>query len=347
MSFGRDERVMRYTTLGKTGLLVSIVGLGGIPIQRTDIEGARRVVDACIEKGINFVDTARGYTVSEEYLGEVLLGRRDKFVIATKTMSRDYEGMRADIETSLRNLRTDYIDLYQFHNVKSDEDFETIFGENGAYKALLQAKEEGKVGHIGISAHGIDAFKRIITEFEDKIETVMFPYNIVETQGEELMRECSARNIGFIAMKPMAGGNLTDATLAVKFTLANPDCTIVIPGMGDAGEVYENAEAAMAGGLTAEEKAKCAALVKEFDSEFCRRCGYCAPCPQGINIPGNFILVNYLRNYGLKDWAKGRYFAQAATAADCVKCGLCETRCPYGLPIRQMLHKVAEDMVKP
>ena len=144
---------MKYTTLGKTELRVSVVGLGGIPIQRTDVEGARKVVDACIEMGINFVDTARGYTVSEEYLGEVLEGRRDKFVIATKTMSRDYAGMKADVETSLRNLRTDYIDLYQFHNVKSDEEFDTIFGENGAYKALLEAKAEGKVRHIGISAH--------------------------------------------------------------------------------------------------------------------------------------------------------------------------------------------------
>ncbi len=335
---------MRYTTLGKTGLRVSVVGLGGIPIQRVDIEGARKVIDACIEMGINFVDTARGYTVSEEYLGEVLEGRRDKFVIATKTMSRDYEGMKADIEKSLKNLRTDYIDLYQFHNVKSDEDFNTIFGENGAYKALLEAKAEGKVGYIGASAHGADAFKRLITEFEDKIETVMFPYNIVETQGEELMKECSAKNIGFIAMKPMAGGNLTDATLAIKYILNNPDCTIVIPGMGDEAEVFENAKAAELGELTEEETGKCKALVKEFGSDFCRRCGYCAPCPQGINIPSNFILVNYLRNYGLQDWAKGRYFAQEKTAADCVKCGLCETRCPYELPIRQMLAKVAEDM---
>ena len=337
---------MKYTTLGKTELRVSVVGLGGIPIQRTDVEGARKVVDACIEMGINFVDTARGYTVSEEYLGEVLEGRRDKFVIATKTMSRDYAGMKADVETSLRNLRTDYIDLYQFHNVKSDEEFDTIFGENGAYKALLEAKAEGKVRHIGISAHGIDAFERIVNEFADKIETVMFPYNIVETQGEELMRECTEKNIGFIAMKPMAGGNLTDATLAIKFIVNNPDCTIVIPGMGNEDEVYENARAADLGELTTEEQEKCVALTKEFGSEFCRRCGYCAPCPQGINIPGNFILANYLRNYGLQDWAKGRYFAQSATAADCVKCGLCETRCPYELPIRQMLSKVAEDMVR-
>ena len=124
---------MKYTTLGKTGLRVSVVGLGGIPIQRTDVEGTRKVIDACVETGINYIDTARGYTVSEEYLGEVLEGRRDKFILATKTMARDYAGMKADIEKSLHNLRTNYIDLYQIHNIKSDAEFETCFCENGAY----------------------------------------------------------------------------------------------------------------------------------------------------------------------------------------------------------------------
>ena len=146
---------MKYKTLGKTGLRVSVIGLGGIPIQRTDVEGTRRVIDACIETGINYIDTARGYTVSEEYLGEVLEGRRDKFILATKTMARDYEGMKTDIERSLRNLRTNVIDLYQIHNIKTDEEFAVCFGEHGAYQALLDAKAEGKIGHIGATAHGV------------------------------------------------------------------------------------------------------------------------------------------------------------------------------------------------
>ncbi len=335
---------MKYTTLGKTGLNVSVVGLGGIPIQRTDVNGTREVIDACIETGINYIDTARGYTVSEEYLGEVLEGRRDQFVLATKSMSRDYEGMKADIETSLRNLRTDYIDIYQIHNIKTDEEFGKCFGENGAYKALTEAKAAGKIGHIGATAHGVEAFERLITEFEDKIETFMFPYNIVENQGAELMKQCAKKNIGFIAMKPLAGGNIEDATLAVKYILANPDCTIAIPGMGDAKEVYENAAAADAGELTAEEQAQCQAIVKELGQHFCRRCGYCAPCPQGINIPSNFLFANYLRRYGLADWAKSRYATLPATAKDCIGCGTCETRCPYELPIREMLKQVAKDM---
>ena len=114
---------MKFTTLGKTNLTVSVVGLGGIPVQRTDVEGTKKLIDACIEKGVNFIDTARGYTVSESYLGEALVGKRDKFIIATKSMSRSYEAMAKDIDISLNNLKTDYIDLYQIHNIKSDEDF--------------------------------------------------------------------------------------------------------------------------------------------------------------------------------------------------------------------------------
>jgi predicted aldo/keto reductase-like oxidoreductase len=259
-------------------------------------------------------------------------------------MSRDYESMKADIETSLSNLRTDYIDLYQIHNIKTDAEFSLCFGENGAYKALCEAKNAGKIGHIGATAHGVEAFERLITEFEDQIETVMFPYNIVENQGAALMHACKEKNIGFIAMKPLAGGNIEDATLAMKYILANPDCDIAIPGMGDVEEVYQNAAAAEAGGLSDDDQAACRMIIDALGKNFCRRCGYCAPCPQGINIPSNFLFANYLRRYGLADWAKSRYFAMGKTAKDCVECGTCETRCPYELPIREMLKKVALDM---
>ena len=172
----------------------------------------------------------------------------------------------------------------------------------------------------------------------------MFPFNIVESQGLELMKKCTEKNIAFIAMKPMAGGNLEDGTLAMKYILNNPDCTIAIPGMGDAKEVYENCAAVDAGELNEEDKAACQKIISELGKNFCRRCGYCAPCPQGINIPSNFLFANYLRHYGLAEWAKGRYYSMEKTAKDCIKCGVCETRCPYELPIREMLVKVAEDM---
>ncbi len=335
---------MKYTTLGKTGLKVSVVGLGGIPVQRTDAAEAKEIVKACMEQGINYLDTARGYTVSEEYFGAAIEGNRDKWIIATKSMARTYDAMKADIETSLKNLRTDYIDLYQFHNLKTDEEFDTCFGENGAYRALAEAKAEGKIGHIGATAHGTEAFARLIREYEDKIETMMFPFNIVESQGAELMAECTKKSIGFIAMKPMAGGNLDDTKLALRYIFNNPDCTIAIPGMGSAEEVVSNASEDIFAPLTDADKEACAKISKELGSQFCRRCGYCAPCPEGINIPQNFLFVNYLRKYDLADWARARYATMPKNASDCVGCGTCETRCPYNLPIREMLKKCAADM---
>ena len=145
-------------------------------------------------------------------------------------------------------------------------------------------------------------------------------------------------------MKPIAGGNIDDTALALRYIVNNPDCTIVIPGMGNAEEVRQNASEEVFLPLSEEDKAECAKIVRELGSQFCRRCGYCAPCPQGINIPNNFLFANYLRKYGLADWAKDRYASMPKNASDCVKCGLCETRCPYDLPIRSMLEKVVKDM---
>ena len=335
---------MKYIILGKTGLHVSMVGLGGIPVQRTDVNGAKEIVEECMKQGVNYLDTARGYTVSEEFFGEALKECRDKWVIATKSMARDYEGMKKDIEISLKNLQTDYIDLYQFHNLKTDEEIEKCFSEDGAYRALAEAKEAGKIGHVGATAHSLEAFEKLIHEYEDKIETMMFPYSIVENQGAELIHECAEKNIGFIAMKPIAGGNIDNTVLALKYINNNPECTIVIPGMGNAEEVRQNTCEEVFGLLTEDDKKACEVIAREVGSQFCRRCGYCAPCPQGINIPSNFLFVNYKRKYGLGDWAKGRYAALDKNASDCVKCGICETRCPYDLPIRSMLEKVAEEM---
>ena len=332
---------MEYVTLGKTGLKISRLGFGGIPIQRVDAAATTKLVKAMAEKGMNYIDTARGYTVSESYLGEALEGLRDKFVLATKSMARTKEAMAKDIDISLGNLRTDYIDLYQVHN-PGLKDLDTVTAPGGALEALLEAKEAGKIGHIGLTAHSVEVFEKALTF--PWVETIMFPYNIVESQGEELIAKCKEQNVGFIAMKPIAGGNLDDTTLALRYIVNNPDCTIVIPGMGSAEEVRQNSSDEVFLPLSDEDKAECTKIARELGSEFCRRCGYCAPCPQGINIPSNFLFANYLRKYGLADWAKDRYATLPKNATDCVKCGICETRCPYNLPIRAMLEKVAKDM---
>ncbi|MBQ3534369.1 MAG: aldo/keto reductase [Clostridia bacterium] len=330
---------MEYRVLGKTGLKISRVGLGGIPIQRIDAEGTKQLVYQLMEAGVNYIDTARGYTVSEQYLGYALEGIRDKFVLATKSMSRTYDAMAKDIDISLGNLKTDYIDLYQVHNPNMAQ-LEQVTGKGGALEALLEAKEQGKIGHIGLTAHSLEVFEKALEL--PWVETIMFPYNIVETQGEALIKKAAQKNIGFVDMKPLAGGAIEDAALAVRFLVSNPDVTVVIPGMADPKEVEVNLAAAESTApLSAEEQEKVKQVREVLGTQFCRRCNYCAPCAVGIQIPSVFLFQGYLDRYGLADWAKDRYGAMAVKASACIQCGACEPRCPYGLPIRQMMKEAA------
>lgn len=335
---------MEYRILGKTGLRVSRMGLGGIPIQKADGKVAREILLKMLELGANYIDTARGYTVSEEYLGEALVGIREKFILATKSMAKDKESMARDVEISLKNLRTDYIDIYQIHN-PSPADFEKIIAPGGALEALLEAKETGKIGHIGFTTHSAELFKRVLDE--PWVETVMFPYNIVENQGAELIAACREKNIGFIDMKPLAGGAIEDAPLALRYIAANEKVDLLIPGMESADQVEENAKAVSdSTPLSENELARMEVIRKTLGTQFCRRCNYCAPCSAGISIPLMFLFEGYLTRYGLADWAKERYNALAKTASDCIGCGDCESRCPYQLPIRKMLKNVTEKFGK-
>lgn len=330
---------MEYVTLGKTGLKISRMGFGGIPIQRVDASVTRELVKAMAEKGINYIDTARGYTVSEAYLGEALEGLRDKFVLATKSMSRTKEAMAKDIDISLGNLRTDHIDLYQVHNPNMEQ-LEQVIAAGGALEALQEAKAAGKIGHIGVTAHSLEVFEKALEL--DWVETIMFPYNIVETQAVELIKKCTEKNIGFITMKPLAGGAIEDATLAIRFICANPDVTVVIPGMFDLKEIDQNLAACEdKTPLSEAELTKMEEIRSQLGSNFCRRCNYCAPCTVGISIPNVFLFQGYLDRYGLGDWAKDRYSAMPVKASACIGCGACEKRCPYNLPIREMLKDAA------
>ena len=330
---------MQYRELGKTGLRISRLGFGGIPIQRIDAEGTKALIPHLLEKGINFIDTARGYTVSEEYLGYALEGVREKFILATKSMARTKEAMADDIATSLKNLRTDYIDLYQIHN-PSAADLEKVQQPGGALEALQEAKKAGKIGHIGVTLHAVELFEKAVAY--DWVETVMFPYNLVETQAQQLVKECTARGIGFIAMKPLAGGAIDDATLALRYLATDPDVTVAIPGMAEVAEIAQNLAAMNdTAPLTAEELRKIEAIRKSLGTQFCRRCNYCAPCTAGIPISAVFLMEGYYSRYDLKEWAVKRYEGLAGHASDCVDCGVCETRCPYNLPIRQMLKNAA------
>ncbi len=332
---------MEFRELGKTGLRISRMGFGGIPIQRIDAEGTKTLMLRLAEEGVNYIDTARGYTVSESYLGYALEGIRDRFVLATKSMARTADAMEKDITTSLSNLRTDHIDLYQVHNPNMEQ-LDIVVAPGGALEALKRAKADGRIGHIGLTAHSAEVFKRALTL--DWVETIMFPYNIVEQQGADLIREAAKKGIGFIAMKPLAGGAIEDAALALRYVCANQDVTVVIPGMAEVGELEQDlAACADETPLTEDEYERIDAVRQQLGTSFCRRCGYCAPCTVGINIPSVFLFAGYLERYGLENWARDRYATLKVKASACVECGQCETRCPYSLPIREMLKKAAEE----
>lgn len=324
--------------LGKTNMNIKRVGFGGIPIQRITQDDTFKVIDELEKQGINFIDTARGYTVSEEYIGNALKGKRDKFFIATKSMSRDYEGMKNDIQISLSNLKTDCIDLYQIHNLKSEE-YDTIFDDNKAYKALLEAKNSGKIKHIGITSHSLETMQKAVED--DKFATIQFPYNIVEDQADEVFRKANERGIGVIVMKPLAGGALDDATLAIKYILSKDYIDVAIPGMDSIEQVNQNVSVLEDLQLTKSDNDKIQEIRNSLGKRFCRRCEYCLPCPVGVNIPTNFLLEGYYTRYNLKEWAVERYEAISGKANECINCGLCETKCPYELPIRDMLKDVA------
>lgn len=335
---------MEYTNLGNTGLKVSRLGFGGIPIQRITQEEATALIRKLPEYGINYIDTARGYTVSEEYLGIAMEGIRDKFVLATKSMARTREAMEKDIETSLKNLRTDHIDLYQVHNAPPAQ-MSIVTGEGGALEALLEAKAAGKIGHIGITAHEIGTFEMALEM--DWVETIMFPYNFVELQAADLIRKCAEKGKGFICMKPLAGGAIENAPLAMRFIASNKDITVNIPGMASEDELKQNVAAACDPAPLSEDDLKEVQNIRDtLGNQFCRRCNYCQPCTMGINISFCFTINGYLTRYGLKDWAIGRYKGMAVEPNACIECGMCESRCPYHLPIIEMLKDVYSNFQK-
>lgn len=333
---------MRKRALGNTGLMVSEIGFGGIPIQRVTKETTKLVLDECLNQGINFIDTARGYTISESLIGYSIKDTRDSWIIATKSMARDYDSMKNDIEISLRELKTDFIDLYQCHFVKTKDQLDQIMSEDGAFRALQEAKNEGKIGHIGITSHHSEIIDMALKL--DAFETIQFPYNIVETQGIELFKEAHGKGVGVIIMKPIAGGAISNGELSVKYILNNPHVTSAIPGMESIEVVNKNALIGKSDlKLTEDELKEISDIKDELSGGFCRRCGYCLPCVKGIDIPTQFVFEGYLVRYNLKDWAIDRYDSQVLKADDCIHCKKCEDKCPYNLPISDMMTRVSNN----
>ncbi|SCZ05398.1 aldo/keto reductase [Alkaliphilus peptidifermentans] len=334
---------MELRKLGRTNYRVGVIGFGGIPLQRLKDEEAIGIVQLAAEEDINFIDTARGYGRSEELIGKSIQGIRDKFIIATKSTSRDYESMKKDIEISLNNLKCEWIDLYQLHLVKTQEQYQQIMSKDGAYGALKEAQEKGIIKEIGITSHSKEMLEFAIET--DNFSTIQFPYNVVEQQGKQLFKRAYEKNIGVIVMKPLAGGALHKGDLALRFILENPHVSVVIPGVDKKEQIIENSSVGKSfKPLNQEERKILKEIKEELGLTFCRRCGYCQPCPQGIDISTQFLIEGYYSRYELQDWALERYSGLPKIASDCIKCGACEPRCPYDLPIRKMMENVAKKL---
>ena len=334
---------MRATvTLGSTGITVNKNGFGALPIQRISDEAAVYLLRKAYENGITFFDTARWYSDSEHKLGLAFEGMRDKLYIATKTGAKNAESFWQDLETSLENLKTDHIDIYQFHN----PDFCPKPGdESGLYDAALKAREQGKIRHIGITNHRLAIAHEAIDS--GLYETLQFPFCYLATEKDiELVEKCKKANMGFIAMKALSGGLITNSAAAYAF-LAQYDNVLPIWGVQRESELDEflsyisNPPA-----MTEELEAVIRHDREELLGDFCRGCGYCMPCPAGIEINNCARMSLLLRRSPSAGHLSPEGQAKMMKIEDCIHCNQCKSKCPYGLDTPALLQKNLEDYKK-
>lgn len=330
---------METVTLGKTGIEVSKNGFGALPIQRIEKKDAVYLLQKAFYHGINYFDTARGYTDSEEKVGAAFSYIRDKIIISTKTTAQNVDDFWKDLETSLSLLQTDYIDIYQFHNPSfcpKPED------GTGLYEAALKAKEQGKIRHIGITNHRLAVAKEAIAS--GLYETMQFPFCYLATEQDlEIVDLCKKENMGFIAMKALSGGLITDSALAYAY-LSQFDHVVPIWGVQRERELdeflsYQEQPPV----LTEEMKARIEADKIELAGEFCRGCGYCMPCPAGIEINNCARMSLMLRRAPQQEFLTPEWQEKMKKIEGCLSCGKCKSKCPYELDTPELLKKNYED----
>jgi aryl-alcohol dehydrogenase-like predicted oxidoreductase len=328
---------MRYPLLGNTGLAVSEVGFGAIPIIRLSFAEAGQVLRRALERGINFYDTAHLYVDSEEKIGRAFAGQRRQVLLASKTIRRDRQGAREDLELSLRRLGTDYLDLYQVHQVSQDSDWETLTGPDGALDYLTRAREKGQIRHLGVTSHSLEMAIRLVQT--GLFSTIQFPFNFVETEATKVLHPLARElQIGILAMKPFCGGLVEDARIAFAYLRQFPDIIPLagwdsVPRVDQVVDLYEQDIE-----VTPEDLAAMDRYRAELGDAFCRRCEYCQPCPQGVMITPAMLYGIVAHRLGP---AKAAAFAVKAMESVrlCEECGECAGRCPYRLPIPEILQK--------
>ena len=329
---------MKMVRLGKTGLNVSRVGIGGIPIQRPSEDVAQMVIQKAIDLGVNFIDTSIGYGDSEIRIGKAIAGKREDVILATKGTWRNKEETAQHIDYSLQRLQTNYIDIWQFHNISTIEGFEQVIDKAGSYKAAQEALESGKIRHIGFSTHSLDVALRGVSS--GMFETVQFPFNFISSEAvDELVPSAREHDVGFIGMKPFAGGQILKANLAIKYVLQFGN-VVPDPGVQSIKEIEEIVDIVNGSWeLNDEENQQIEVIKSELGTRFCRQCGYCLPCAQGVQIP-MILIANIMWKLWPVELIKSEnwwYSKAMESAQNCIKCKECEDKCPYHLPIPEMI----------
>lgn len=330
---------MEKIRLGRSELMVSKTAFGALPIQRISKEDAIRLVRRAVDEGINYFDTANAYTDSEEKLGEALEGIRQNVVISTKSAATDKATAMKHIEESLRRMRTDYIDLFQFHNpavLPNPED------PNGAFAAALEMKEKGYIRHIGITNHRPKVAQEAIAS--GNFETLQFPFCYLANETDlALVNDCKAADMGFIAMKGLSGGLLNNAAACYAF-MQQYDHVVPIWGIQHEWELDQWLELTKnPPELTEELKAVIAHDREELAGSFCRSCGYCLPCAANIDIPQSARMSALLRRSPYQQYMTDEWHEKMHRIENCVHCDACKSRCPYGLDTPTLLQAMLKD----
>jgi predicted aldo/keto reductase-like oxidoreductase len=341
---------MEKIRLARTGLTVSKLGFGSIPIQRvSDDEEAIAVIQRCLDLGITFLDSANAYTTSEARIGRAIRGRRQGLVLATKSNARTADLLQEQLELSLKRFGVDTIDLYQVHNISDFDTLTQVLDPKGIMTVLEEAKRAGKIRHIGVTSHNMDVAKEAVKS--GRFETLMLPFNFIVTEpADQLLPLCREQNVDFIAMKPLEGGMMDNVAIALKYLFQFPDVAVLV-GIERVHEIDEIVQV-LKGPLriTEEDNREMQRLRDELGSRFCRRCDYCQPCPEGIQISWVMQTPSLIKRLPRKGLVTGRMAARLEKALDCTKCGECEEKCPYHLPIRDMIEEYTslykEEVVK-
>ncbi len=333
---------MKVLRLGKTGIVTPQNAFGALPVQRCDMDTAVKILRRAYEGGMTYFDTARAYSDSEEKIGEALCDVREKIFIATKTMGRDTETVKRHLDESLKNLRTDYIDVYQFHCV--EQCYKPGDG-TGMYELVEDLKSQGVIRHIGITAHKIGIAEEIIES--GLYETLQFPFSYLSGEREEKMvKRCKELDIGFICMKGLSGGLITNSKAAFAY-IARFDNALPIWGIQKESELLEWLSY-MDNPPVMDENIR-AYIEKdrgELTGDFCRGCGYCMPCPMGIEINQCARMSLMLRRAPSDNWLNDHWQEEMKKIETCINCGKCASKCPYDLNTPQLLRKNYNDYKK-